>query len=586
MSEPGERGASEVGAAEPTPTFPQANVVAVRAIAAVLETTLGPTPRDTLVVTQLATRSGAEQAGVPAVDEFVVASDGARILERLPVEHPIGPVVRRIVGPERRGDTDVDGDDVADGVTSTVVLAAALLDEAEDLLDAGVHPADVVAGYRTALTTALTALDRTARPLGEFLDPRDAALDVARTAMTGNDVGGFARRWGEIAVDAADAVGVPDAETLVVRSFRNGSVADSRLVDGAVLDRNRRANDAMPVRRRDANVLVLGGQEGWGLQNRTPRVDVSVRPDSVADVGGFEHARRRRRQEVVSHLESIGTDVAVVQSGIDADYQRLLADADVLGVRGVNGLDLRQVALSTGARTVVEPTDATAGDLGEAGLVEERIVGSREHRRKNRRIVAFERCPDPGSVCALLHGVWGQPAEQATTQVRTGALAVAAARGLGHRVPGVVPGGGATGVHVARRVRAAARSDSGRSQLAITAFADAVESLVAVLARNAGRDPIDTVAALRVAHSEGQSSTGLVFPQGEVRDALDAGVLDPVATVRRRFECATSVAGLLLTIDDAIDAVGVEEPPDPGDVIYEGPAERRRDREREFDGSA
>lgn len=581
----------DMGEGQPThgvdsspPEFPDANIVAVEAIAGVLKNGFGPISRDTLVVTQLETQNDDGTPGVPGTDEFVVTSDGATILEELPLEHPIAPVVHRIVGPERPGDTDIEGEDIPDGVTSTVVLASALLHEAQSLLDDGLHPSTLVAGYERALGIAVETLTEMAQPLDEFPDPTTKATNVARTAMTGNDVGGAADKWARLTVEAADKIGFPTEETFVVRQFSKGQIEDSNLIRGAVLDRNKRAHRAMPSRKEDASVLLLDGQDSYGLQLEEPEADINLQLDSATDGRTFRARERAERRDVVSHLRSLGVDVVVVRSGIDSEYQHLLADNNIVGIRGVTRLDFRQVGLATGAVPVLKPREATRKDLGRAGVVEERRVEPRRHRRKTRRIMVFEDCSDPASVVMTLRGVSGQLQDQATRQVRKATVAVAIAQGNGHHDPGVVPGGGASEIRAARRVADQARKLSDRTQLAVEGFADALESVVATLVRNGGRDPISTLAALRKAHADGRERTGIVFPDSEIRDTVEAGVLDPASVKRNQLVCATEVAELLLTIDDALDATFTEASTGPTDALYEEPA-RQQQRHREREGA-
>ena len=183
-------------AAEPEPEFPQANIVAVRTMAEVLRSTLGPRSSDKLVVNALASETERQdfRDNLPT-DDYTVANDGATILQELPTQHPIAPIVLRVIGPERPGDTDVVGQDIYDGISTTVVLTGALLDEAENLLEQGVHPYDIRRGYVAAAEAARERLGELSRPLDDFDDPDAAAVAVARTAMTGNDIGGAADRW-------------------------------------------------------------------------------------------------------------------------------------------------------------------------------------------------------------------------------------------------------------------------------------------------------------------------------------------------------------------------------------------------------
>lgn len=564
-------------------TFPEANVVAVGAIAGAMETALGPSSRDKLVIEKLATRApDPGPRGTPPTDEYVVTSDGATLMEALPIEHPIGPVVERVVGPEQKGDTDVVGAVIPDGVTSSLVLLGALLEEGQALIDRGLHPYSIRSGYELGLQTARETLESASRPVDSFADVGEIERAVARSAMTGNDLAGAKDRWAALAVEAVSAVGYPDEVTFAVRTVRDGSIDDSRLVRGAVLDRNQRANEAMPRRVEDATVLALGAfSRKGGLQDPKVPDDVVLElpsPDGVADL---EAHWEERREWIVERLVETGVDVVVARSGISRAFQSLLAERGIMGIRAVNQLNLRQVAAATGARIVNDPHDIDPAYFGRAGVVSEQLIEPRMQRRKRRRMIVFEGCTDPSSVALLLRGVSGQVADQAETELRKAAAAVAAARGERGRRPGVVPGGGAADVAVAAAVRNRAREHDSRAQLALEAFADAAEHLPWTIARNGATDPHRAVADLRSAAANGDAAAGgIALPGGEVVDAVEAGILDPVATRIRVYETAVEVANVVLNVDDAIDAVHTEEPPDPDDALYEDAAEQMRDHQK------
>lgn len=567
MSEPSEGG---------EPSYPQANFAAVRALAGALATTLGPTPRDKLIVEALATRQEPSYAGEPAVDEFTVTSDGATILETLDLAHPVAPVVRRIAGPERPGATGVEGEDIPDGVTSTLVLAASLLDEAAALLEAGVHPRAVSSGYGAGLEVALETLEALARPLEAFDDPAVARRDVARTAMTGNDVGGLGGRLADMAVEAVGTVGPPRPETFVVRTVRDGSLGDSRLVRGTVLDRSERVTEAMPSGVTDATVLVLAGQDEGGLRTLEYDDAYQVEAETPDGLAAFQDLEADRRAGVLDRLEAEGVDVVITQQGIEPEYAGELAARGILGVDGVTRIDLRAVGLATGAEPVLRTEAFEASDLGRAGSVREERIEPVDRGERRRRVIVIDGCEAPGSVCAYLRGLSGQTADQAARSVRTAAGAVALSEGLGSGPAGVVPGAGAPEMGVAAALREAAPSHGTRASLAMEGFADAAEAVAGALAANAGVDRLTAVADLRAAHAAGHADHGFPVPPGEVGDAVAAGVLDPLATRRGVYTAAVEVATLLVTIDDALDATPTEEAPDPGDAIHEDAAEQQQ----------
>lgn len=557
--------------------FPQANVAAMRVIAATLGSTLGPLPRDKLIIAEQADDSDAAP-GTRTTGNVAVASDGATILERLPIEHPIAPILRRMIGPARPGDTGVEGEAMPDGTTTRAVLAGALLNRAETLLDRGLHPQAIVTGYDSAQDVALEAVRAARRELADCPDPDVARLATARTAMTGNVAGGNREQWARLVVEAVDIVGQPTEMSFDVRRTRGGSIDETHLVRGAVLDHHSRVSESMPTRVSDASVLLLDGHDRGGLVDREPTGDVTLELSAADDVSRFNDARRQTKTAVVDGFSDIGVDVVVTRLGIDDTYARLLDDAGILGVRSVSPLQLRRLAAGTGAHPVADPTDVDAADLGTAGTVAEVTVGSDPNRATPHTTVVFDDCPAPESVAIYLHGVAGQVADQAATALRKGAFALGVALGHADRPAGVVPGGGAMHVRAANAVRDAAGDVDNRGQLAFEAYADALDDVVGTLAKNGGIDPLAAVPDLRSAHREDRTDAGLVFPEGEVGDCLEAGVLDPVATVLDAYGYATDVAILLLRIDDAIDAVTSTQPTtDTDDVIYDEPAEMQSD---------
>lgn len=563
----------------PQPQFPQANFVAVRAFADVLGSTLGPFSREKLILSPLGNHDGAGKQTTQQSDskEMTVTSDGATLLQNLPTEHPITPTVIRVIGPERPGDTDIEGKDIPDGVTASVVLLSALLDEAEDLLEKGLHPHDVRQGYMKANEVALATIEDATRSLDSFVDRSRVEHGIARTAMTGNDIGGFADTWADLVVDAVNTVGMPDERTFVVRQIGKGSLSDSRLVRGAVLDVNDPTTDYAPERITQASVLVLGGFKR-ALSDPEPITgNVAVTLDSPNDVTAIEEVYKEHRENLIRRIVDLDVDVVVTRLGISKEYQRLLEEHDIMGIRRVNRLDLNQLALATGATVVTNPEDFDSEDIGHAGLVHKVMREPRRNRRKNRYMTVFEDCPNPDSIVMLLRGVTDQIADQATTEVRKAAAALAAARGESVSPPGVVPGGGAIEIRIADAIREAATADASRTQLAMEAFADALDQVVATLITNAGGDPIKALADLRATHTRGNRNAGYLLPAGEIGDSIEGLVVDPAARPRRMVVTATEVSNLILNIDDAIDATFSEKPLEPGDSIYDEEAEKHMD---------
>jgi len=562
-------------------SFPRANIEGVQGIAGILATSLGPMSHDKFIGKSIALQNDPD--GV-AYDDYVVTSDGGTILDALPMEHPIAPVVKRIVGDELPGETGVEGGRISDGIISTVLLCGSLLDEAESLMEHGLHPTTIAGGFRAALTVAESSLRSARRPVSSFDDEHGAVLTVAQTAMTGNNVGGNADQWASFAVDAAEAVGYPTPKSLGVEAVSGGSISDSRLVYGTVLPRNEIAHEDMPIAVDDARVLVLSGYKRkdasdgrvGGLRNPELQADATLDVSSPSDIASYEDVYASRRERVIRDLVNADVDVVVTRLGIDDRYLRALADEGIMGIRGVNRLRLARVALATGANQVRDPTDIATEDIGHAGRVARITLGTRSGSRRLRYGTVFEGCEAPSSVTVLLRGAGAESGSETARQIRKGAAAVALATGKRGSAPGVVPGGGAVDVGVARDVRQAAREHSSREQLAMVAFADAIERIPYGLAKNAGLDPLTTVSNLRAAAAD-RYETGLLLPSGKIGNTVQKGVLDSFSVRRDGYVTAVDIAETILRVDDAIDANVSQEPADEGDSIYDEHAEKHQD---------
>lgn len=554
--------------------FPQANIDAVRIIRSLFHTNLGPVSRDTLIARE---ETSENEEIRPSVQDVTISGDGATILEALDIEHPVGPLLERLVGPERPGETDVEGERIVDGITTRLVFLGELLDAASTLLETGLNPRSIIQGYAHAQMVAIEALTDIRRDLQDMNDPDAIERAAATTAMNGNDVGGIADFLARKAVESVDLVGTPTEVSFVVRTIKAGSISDSRLVRGAILDRSNRVDERMPHQVKDASILVIDGHDRGGLQDRESHVDITANLSPSDDSTEFDSMRRSRKRQLVEHFDDLGVDVIVTRLGIDAAYQDLLAERGIMGIRSVTNLDIRQLTAATGAHPVLDPSDVAVEDLGYAEQVTETMIEPYQSRRKRRRMVVFDGCSTPDSVAVLLRGVQGPLADQATTDLRKAARAVANARGLGGADSGLVPGGGGTHMAVSRSIRAAAKAVDRREQLALDAYADALEGLLATLARNGGLDPLTLVADLKAAQVDGQGTEGLILPEGTIRDAWSAGIVDTYTDVRDAYHASTVVANLILRIDDAIDAVHIEEPAGPADAIYDDPAERNQD---------
>jgi thermosome len=445
------------------------------------------------------------------------------------IEHPAAQMIVEVAKSQE--------EETGDGTTTAVVLAGQLLARAEDLLENDVHPTVIANGYRFAAAEARTVLEGMAAPAD------DARLrEVARTAMTGKAAESARDLLADLVVGAVSAVreedGSIDLDDVSIETAVGGGVDDASLVEGVVLDKER-VKEGMPRWVEDARVLVCDVP----LEIRETDVSAEL---NVTTPEQFQQFVEREEAEIRGLVEAIvesGANVVVCQKGIDDLAQHYLTKAGVFAIRRAKKSDVRALARATGARVLSDLSEFSAEDLGHAGLVEEREIGEET-------LTFIEGCENPKSVSLLLRGGTEHVVREVERAVED-AMGVARVTLLDELV---LPGGGASEIELAAALRDFADGVEGREQLAVEAFADAMEVIPRTLAENAGLDSIDSLVALRARHDAGETSAGLDAYTGEVIDMYELEVVEPLRVKTHAIEAATEAVELMLRIDDVIAA--------------------------------
>ncbi|WP_418286269.1 TCP-1/cpn60 chaperonin family protein [Halorubrum sp. DTA46] len=488
-----------------------------RAIAAALRSTLGPNGLDKMVID----RSGT----------VVVTNTGATVLDAVEIDAPIGRVIRDAIQTHARH--------VGDGTTTTALLVGELLDAADELVAEGLHPTSVADGYVRAADRAQDTLRELSVPIG----PDDARVRAAAsTAVTGRWDAAATERFADLSVGALRSVGF-DAARVTLHAYPGGGLADSERVEGILVDTDESSTtvDGFGTEGRRAlaepTIALVDGEVALPVDGAAGAVAVQ-NPGDLATVRDHERAVGR---DLIRSITEREVDVLVCQQSIDDDLRTELARAGVLPVERTRRDEFDAIARAAGATAVTAPADLDRDALGSVGAVRRRSVGGGA-------VLTLTDLPGESHESLLLRG--GTPHVAAETKrIVADCLAVArhAARG------GVVPGAGAPMMAVSNAVSDHATSVDDRSALALDAFADAVTVIPRTLARNAGADPIDALAALRARHHDGEATAG-IDRSGAVRDAFDAGIVEPVAVPARCLETAVRTARLVLRVDQTLDA--------------------------------
>ncbi len=497
------------------------NISAARSVADTVKTTLGPKGMDKMLVDSLG--------------DVVITNDGATILNEMQIEHPSAKMMVEVAKTQ--------DDDVGDGTTTAVVLAGELLKKSEDLLDQEIHPTVITKGFRLAKHKALEILNSIAVDVSM---EDDATLQkIAETAMSGKSAEKASEELSRIAVSAVKRVAEVsngnvevDNENIKLEKKAGGSINDTKLITGILIDKEV-VHSGMPRKIDKARIALIDS----ALEVKELEGDAKISIDSPDKFQMFLDQEEKMLKDMVSKVTASGANVVFCQKGIDDNAQHYLAKQGIMAARRVKKSDMEALARATGAKVVTSLGELSKDDLGYAGQVTERRVAGDE-------MIFVEECRTPKAVTVLIRGGTEHVVDEVERAMHDAIRGVSSTLELGK----AVAGGGATEIEVARHLRKYADSFHGREQLAVTAFADAIEVIPRVLAENAGLDPIDKLANLRSEHDKGKANAGLDVFTGRIHDTIKAGVVEPLKIKLQAIKSASESAEMILRIDDMISS--------------------------------
>jgi archaeal chaperonin len=500
------------------------NILAGKVLAETVRTTLGPKGMDKMLVDSLG--------------DIVVTNDGVTILKEMDIEHPAAKMLVEVAKTQE--------DEVGDGTTTAVIIAGELLKKAENLLDQDIHPTIVAMGYRQAAEKAQEILN----VIAIDVDDRETLLKVAMTAMTGKGTEKAREPLAELVVAAVKQVddnGDIDKDHIKIEKKDGATIDDSVMVNGVIIDKEP-VHPGMPKKVEDARIALLNS----AIEVKETEVDAEIRITDPAQMQAFIEQEEQMIKGMVDKIADAGTTVLFCQKGIDDLAQHYLAKEGIMAVRRIKKSDMEKLARATGATVVTNIEDLSNDDLGLAGSVSEKRISGEE-------MIFVEECKDPKSVTLLIRGSTEHVVDEIERAVEDAIGVVAATIEDGK----VVAGGGAAEISIARGLKDYADSISGREQLAVSAFAEALEVVPKTLAENAGMDSIDALVDLRAAH-EKSLYMGLDVFKGEVTDMYRAGVIEPHRVKKQAIQSAAEAAEMILRIDDVIASTSAGKEPDMG----------------------
>ena len=508
------------------------NIAAAKAVADAVRSTLGPKGMDKMLV--------------DSMGDVVITNDGATILKEMDIEHPAAKMIIEVAKTQEQH--------CFDGTTTAVVLSGELLKRSEDLIEQNVHPTVICEGFRLAAEKAVELLESH----GIATKNDDAVLmEVAKTALTGKSAGAVKSFMADICVRSVNAVGIiegdqriVDLSDIKVEKRQGGSIKDSNLIDGIILDKER-VHAGMPRSVKGAKIALVNS----AIEVKKTEVDAKIQITDPNQLSKFLEEEENYIKGLVVKIQNSGANVLICQKGIDELAQHYMAKAGIFAIRRAKKSDMEALSKATSGKIVTNLDDLTSDDLGNAEKVEEKKIGESE-------MTFITGCPEAKSVSVLLRG----GTEHVVDEIRrafddaVGVVSVAWEDGA------VLTGGGSVLAALSRDLRTIAETVGGREQMAIEAFASALEIIPRTLAENAGLDPVTTLIELRKAHADGQSNAGINVYEGGVVDMKGANVLEPIRVVEQAIQSATETAVMILRIDDVISSKGVSMGDEMGDM--------------------
>jgi len=492
------------------------NIAAAKAVAQAVRTTLGPKGMDKMIVDSL--------------NDVTITNDGVTILNEMNIEHPAAKMVVEVAKTQE--------DAVGDGTTTAVVLAGELMKQAEDLLDKEIHPTVLAKGYRLAEVEA----QRLLKIMAENVTVNDDSIlkNIAITAMTGKGAEANKEKLADLIVRAVKGVsnqtpeGIQvDINNIKVEKRVGEATQQSTLIEGLLIDKER-VHPSMPNKIEQAKIALLDR----ALEIKNTEIDSKIQINDPNQLQAFLDQEEKSLKEMVDKIKSSGANVVICQKGIDDLVQHFLAKEKILAVRRVKKSDMEALVKATGGKIITSLKELIPQDLGFAGLVKEEKVGDEE-------MIFIEKCQNPKAMTLLVRGGTEHVVEEIKRAVTDGIGDIAATLRDGKAVGGA----GAPEMKLAKGLKEYSSRLSGREQLAVKAFAEALEIIPRTLAENAGLDPIDVLTELR---SSQEKWAGINVFTGRPMNSWMQGVIEPLKIKTQAISSAAEVAEMILRIDDVV----------------------------------
>ncbi|MBA7526550.1 60 kDa chaperonin [subsurface metagenome] len=499
------------------------NISAMVAIAEAVRSTLGP--------------KGMSKMLVDSMGDVTITNDGAEILKNLDIENIAANMMVNVA-------KSID-DDIGDGTTSAVIFSAALLDNALDLIEQDIHPKPITHGYKLAADKSLAIIKDIAETISE--DSDEVLMNAAKTAMNAKDISPLKEFFADLALKAVKQIADDEGNTfgkvanVKIVKAPGKSLKESELINGVYIQKEK-VNTMMPEMIKDAKIAVIRRK----LDVKKTEFDAQVRITSPTEIQRFLDQEEKILLDYMKIFKDQGVNMIVNSSDISDKFGAFLARDGIAAIKSVGESDYKSILKAVDAKLVDDLTSLSDDDLGFAEKVLFEKIGDDNY-------TLFSGCKNPKSVSILLKG--GLDKILSTAEVSLHDVLSVIAKIMDTKA--VVAGGGAIYMELAKKIKAYANEIGGKEQLAVSAFALALEEIPKTLIRNAGLEEIEKLTELRAAHkTDADKWIGIDTITNTIEDNFKKGIIEPAELLNHIIKSGSELANLILRIDRIISAKG------------------------------
>ncbi len=504
----------------------KANVNAIIAVSEAIKSTYGPKGMDKMIVEPLG--------------DITITNDGFTILDSIDIENASAKMAVDL--------SKVQNEKMGDGTTSVVIFAGDLLKRALELIERGVHPSIIIKGFNLALKRTLKEFKEIGQEISE--DDEKSLINVVKTTLNTKSISGLSEYFAKIILDSIKIIKdegeiFNKVENIGIIKEKGKSLQESELINGIYIQKEK-INVGMPDIINDAKIAVI--KQSLEVKKTEFGAEIQIyKPEDIQKFVDQETDILKGYAEIFSNL---GVNLVINENSIDDKVADYLNQVGIAAIKSVKSSDAKAIVKATGAKKLQKIDDLTEDDLGFAGRVEFTKLGENDY-------CLITKCKNPKAATLLLRGGLEHSINEAEIAVKSAIKVLAKLMDT----KSIVGGGGAFEMELAKRIRDFAIKSGGKEQIAIQAYADAIEELPKTLVRNAGMDEIDVIGEISAAHSKlGNEFIGIDISDGKIGDNLKKGIIEPTVIKSQLFKSAIELAILILRIDNIISSKKMEAP--------------------------